>query len=396
MIDYDQKAFHKLDKAEARALGLQEGDLMHKEVFEGLKKVDGLFKDEGLNKIINEVDSVVSIWKQVLTSLVPKYYFYNFIGNIYNNSLAGVSISSYKQAGDIMKRIRTKEVTTADKQFLDQAIKDGVINQGFLSDMSQYYGDLANVNPPTVGQKIERTLGEKLKNIPVVGTEKLSYKRGLEAVGEFTDDFTRLANYIDALNKTGSREIASAQVRKYLFNYRELSVGDRYIRQFIPFWSWIRNNIPLQLNKLLTEPRHALTWYKIKEQTQGEITESDVPRWILESSFFIGNKAIDPRLPISDLNQIIRTDPDGFLREILSMSNPLLKNMIELSLNKKFFNERPINYGDTPVEDYTTYFLQQFGQYGSSTSNILFKENVSVPEELAKLFLPVPREVQGR
>lgn len=396
LLDYDIKAFHRLDKTEAAALGLREGDLMHKEVFEGLKKVDGLFKDEGLNKVIKEVDSVVSIWKQVLTSLVPKYYFYNFIGNIYNNSLAGVSISSYKQAGDIMKRIRTGELTTPDKQFLDQAIKDGVINQGFLADLSQYFGDLDKLNPPTVGQKFERAMGQRLKNVPVIGTERLSYKRTLESVGEFTDDFTRLANYIDALNKTGSREIASDQVRKYLFNYRELSVGDRYIRQFVPFWSWMRNNIPLQLNKLFTEPRHALTWYKIKQQTQGEITDSDIPRWILESSFFIGDKAIDPRLPISDLNQIIRTDVDGFGRELFSMTNPLLKNIIELSLNKKFFNERPINYGENPVEDYTAYFLQQFGQYGSSTANILFKENVSIPEELAKLFLPIPREVPGR
>lgn len=397
-VSYDKSMMKTLEKEEARLLGLEPGDLINKEIFDGLKKIDGLLKDDKIDRILQQIDSVQSIWKQVITSLVPKYYVYNLIGNIFNNALAGVSMSSYREAASLVKRIKTKKLTPQDKKLFNNAIQDGVINQGFLTDMSKYFKNLDpnEAYQPTYGQRFQEFVGEKTKNIPVLGTEKLSYKRNLEKVGEYTDDFTRLANYIDNLKKTGSRELARASVAKYLFNYRELSRGDRYIRQLLPFWTWTRNNIPLQLEKLFTEPRFALTWLKIKREMQGELEDEDVPDWILESSFMIGDKAFDPRLPMTDLNMIFKNTPPELFSEWMGMMNPVVKNVIELSMNKKFFNQRPIYYGETPAQDYTAYALQQLGQFGSTTANLLFKDEPNIPEEIAKIFTPVPREIPGR
>lgn len=395
--DFNINDMHQLNKEEARFLGLEENTFINKEIFEGLKKIDGIFKDTGVNKVLKEIDSVVSIWKQALTAVVPKYYVYNFIGNIFNNILAGISISSYKEANTIMQKIRSKTLTQQDKAFLNQAIRDGVVNQGFLSDMSKYFKDSEMYEEPTIGQKIQRSIGQKVENVPVLGRgSKFSYMGGLGKVGEWSDDFTRLAHYLDVLNKTGSRTIATDSVRKYLFNYREMSVGDRYMRTLIPFWSWTRNNLPLQFEKLVTEPKYALTWFKIKQQTQGELDDADVPDWIKESSFFIGNQAIDLRLPLTDLAQVFQNTPAATMREFLGMTNPLIKNVFEIAMNKKLFNQRPIYYGKTPVQDWTAYALQQFGQFGSTTANLAFKDEPDVAKEIAKLFGPIPRDISGK
>jgi hypothetical protein len=65
--------YHTLTKDEANRLGMQEGDLMHKEVMDGLKKVDSIFTDKGINTIVESMNEVTGIWKYLVTTFVQPY-----------------------------------------------------------------------------------------------------------------------------------------------------------------------------------------------------------------------------------------------------------------------------------------------------------------------------------
>ena len=73
--------------------------------------------------------------------------------------------------------------------------------------------------------------------------------------GEQVENNARLAHWIDKVQKGFSPEEAATSTRKYLFDYNELSDFERDImKSVIPFYTWMRKNIPLQIQAILENP----------------------------------------------------------------------------------------------------------------------------------------------
>lgn len=370
------------NREKARLLGLEIGDRVQKDVFEGLKKMDNIFTDEGLNKFLQNLDSIHSIWKRAITTVIPRHYVTNMIGHIFNNALAGVEVDSYTESARLMRAIKKGTLSKEDKQFIRFAQERGVLGQGFLSDFQRIMK--YDVTDKRIGDKIAEGIG-KVANKATLGAGS-KYVAGLEKVGQLSDDFSRLAHFYDVYKKTGNLELAADSVKKYLFNYKELSTADRVIRAgAIPFWTWMRNNIPLQLEKLFSEPRFALTWFKLKEAMQGDVTQSDAPAWANESGFIAGNYVYNPQLPLTDLTRIIDT-PRNVLKEIGASLNPTLRMPTEIALNKQFFSDKAISptWSENPNKDYFNYIAKNAGPVGA----IPTKEGANIFEELRKLVIP--------
>jgi hypothetical protein len=342
--------FVSLDRNQAKALGLKEGNLVHAEVLKGLQRVREVFTDKGAENVLRGLEAFTNAFKTITTTIIPSHYWYNVIGLVTNNTMAGVGVESYFKAAKLLKAKRSGETLSKEEE---KIIRD-MLDNGVLNQTS--YADLLGTNTAALERndilaKIEKS---------IVDNPVTRFARG--NIGDPMDNFFRVAHYLDVYEKTGSVKLASESVRKYLFNYSELTISDRAMKVAVPFWNWSKNNIPLQLHKLFTTPRFAGTYGKLREETQGDVADNpNAPDWLKSEYFRFGENAFyNPRAPIQDLATV------SDLNKILGIQSPLIKVPQELAMNKQYFNQRPIDYeyqrtGNYDNTELAKYFMRQTG-----------------------------------
>jgi len=103
------------------------------------------------------------------------------------------------------------------------------------------------------------------------------------------------------------------KVWKYHFDYQELTGTERDVfRRGMPFYTWLRKNIPLQLERLMNAPKKYRDIEKLKQAVIGDAETKNNPDWWREQDVWMtkfqdkeGNKlALSVGLPYSDLNQM--------------------------------------------------------------------------------------------
>lgn len=373
----------RMSTRDARSLGLDrymkqfpDGMYVHKDLLNGLRKVGDVFSDENLNKFMRTLEDVTRIWRQFTYILIPKHYVNNFIGNVFNAGMAGVTKDAYKQSADLLKKFREGTASKAEMDLIEQAYKDGVIGHGFTAELKQYNPFIKE--EPNKLQQINNWI------------ENTYYSKKLRGGGEAIEDFTRLALYKHVLNTTGSREAAAQAVRKYLFNYHEATKTDKMIRTaMLPFWLWTKNNMPLQVSELLRQPRYFLTANNLREATFGDDIDNEKP-YIRDKYINLFGMKIPFALPMYDPNQYGGVTES--FKSIASSLNPFVRAPLELGMNEQFFNGSRISRGKEPTsEELTNYLARTFGGFGGSAyldTQRSLKEGKTVPENVATRTLP--------
>jgi len=225
-----------------------------KEVVETVDKYSIGIKPEELKTVVRAFDSIQNWWKsQALIS--PMYHTRNTVGNLWNNFLGGVyNPISYKKATDIQIGNKLDDVilTTANgdaytgKQVMEMAIDNGAFGKG------QYSGDIEQAIKDEM-----MTLREALGNAS--GYNPFSQSniaiKANQNVGSFIENNARLAHFIKKLEDGYSPLGAARSVKKYLFDYTDLTETEQKIfKRIAPFYTWTRKNIPLQLENLVYQP----------------------------------------------------------------------------------------------------------------------------------------------
>lgn len=172
------------------------------------------------------------------------------------------------------------------------------------------------------------------------------------AVGGVIEDNARLALFYDAIMKGESADQAAEKVYKFLFNYNELAKGKgETIRRFIPFFSWLRGNVPLQVEQLIKQPGKYARIKKVLRWLEGETKtaedDKDLPDWLKSGAYATLRKPFSDSqgrpliarmgLPAEDLAKL------GSPRETLASLSPALKIPLELALNRNIFFDAPIS-----------------------------------------------------
>jgi hypothetical protein len=353
MMDTEaRKGLEKLSLDDAKKLGLKLKDekgipivhYMNPKVLEGLKKTDSIFTNEGMNKFARHLSAIADVWRPLVTYYKPTHYINNLIGNAINNMAAGIHVRDYKAAGKLLMGWRSGKLTKAQMDVMHLAYKHNVISGGFLFDSMPNH----NFAKPTWLENVAKKVGDN-RSIKKIRT-----------AGEWVDDYTRLANFVNGLDKFGNTTKAATQVREYLFNYNELSKADRTMRTLVPFWNWTKRNIPLQMKLLMENPKFIMNNVRFRDLFNYDDKEG--ADWQKNSGIKV-NKDYYTTVP-SPVNDVEMLGHPG---QFLGSLNPALKMGLESMANKKFYTGKPISYGSNSVQakDVPQYLASNLGIGGN-------------------------------
>lgn len=172
---------------------------------------------------------------------------------------------------------------------------------------------------------------------------------------------------------------AKAAIDKTHFDYTNLSEAEKKLRGFwIPFYSWMRFNIPHETVNMITQPGKYMPFARAYYQgvEQSGISREDMPPWLANNFAIPVGKTEDGRteyvdltgfLPFMDVMELARTavpfltpgdqsqvvgrsDRQAMGAYLAARMNPILSESAEQTLGKEFLTGR--DFGDTPKEMY--------------------------------------------
>jgi len=309
-----------------------------KEIIDAIQRVEKLYSDSpAIRSFELGYDKMLNFWKSLATVINPGFHFRNTYSNWFNMWLAGVSphhLPRLTSESLLVTMTKNKDAKIAGftlDEIRKMVRKYGIHGKGWAA--TQYVQD-----PARVISDLFKTAGLR-KYIPT------NFMRHL---GGMIEDNARVALFLDGLKKGMDPLDAAMRVKKFLFDYGELSALEKkFLRRLIPFYTWIRKNAPLQVEHLWTHTRHYAYIPKIKHAMEGTNTDIKPPyfeelyamrlpdslsKWLNKSGLPL---YVNPNLPFQDLNRVF--DPQDWLNSL----GPW-KIAFELALNKSIFTGAPL------------------------------------------------------
>ena len=319
-----------------------------------------LTSQEEMNKFLKVYDGAQNWWKMWSLGVRPAYHTKNVIGNVWNSYLGGLTNPQrFYDAGLFQTKLATNNLTGKvagkDAKELYEAMSTrGVFGEG------QYGGDIV--------RNLEREIQGGVRNPLTLSTQNPVLQAGFK-VGQTLEDNARIALFLDQIKKGKSYDQAARHVQKYLFDYGDVSPFEQSVlKRFMPFYTWSRKNIPLQLEAIALHPDKINKLNLAKENIQAannvQVPDpSEVPSYVVEGMPIYTGRTEDTirylplanLLPIADLAPFFKflnttTEPstidrgklDPAISTALSSASPLIKAPIEYLANYDFFRRKQI------------------------------------------------------
>lgn len=276
-------------------------------------------------------DKVQNVWKGQATAgyVVPNpgYMARNVLGNFWNNFLGGVvNPLDYAKAG--------KEQLFKGENY--QKLKE----LGMFGDNLAYQGVEKVLDTKLSGSKLKKFLGAVL-NFP-------------HDISSIMENNAKLAHAINKLEKGASVDDAINSANKYIFDYSDLTDWEKkWGKRVIPFYAWMRKNVPLQVEELVKQPKK---FAGLEKATRGRTVEDQLgdnaPDW-MKKDLYIRNPLFpgteenprfwNPYMPFQDLKTLLK--PVETLTDGIS---PFVKVPAELRMNKSLFFKTEITNEKLP------------------------------------------------
>lgn len=319
--------------------------------------------------------------------IAPAFTIRNVASNLFNMWLAGFSdFKSLTRAAEVMtlaKRAAAKGyrgLTVAEREAVN-LIREAATGGAFQASRLGEFEVLVSQTAPFRGSArqlaralgIERVVPESIKpRLRKVGTraedvtrlviDPFSTKGGKEImrINMDIESHAKLSLYLDGLSKGMTPGEAAERVRKFLFDYSELSPFEKKtLRRFAFFYTWMRKNIPLQIERLFGDPIKARLFITAGGERDGSIQNRLLREFQKDRFPLPGPRLPDGTrvffafgLPVEDLNTF-RLSEDQVLSSIArvfervaAMSAPGVRAPLEVLARRNFQTGRPQSFGN--------------------------------------------------
>jgi len=321
-----------------------------------------LTNDEAMSKFLRIYDGAQNWWKMWSLGVRPAYHAKNVVGNLWNSYLGGISSPQpYAQAAAFQYKLGKDKLTGTIagkpvKELYEEMAKRGVFGEG------QYgYAEFSKV----LRQELDPI---KATDIITPSTRNVILRGGFK-VGQTLEDNARIALFLDQIQKGKNYDQAGKHVQKYLFDYGDVSPFERStLKRAMPFYTWSRKNIPLQLESIVRHPDRVnklnIGIDNIQRAFGAEVLDpSEAPDYVVNAGpVYLGEGnlpgtqaaiTLENLLPIMDLGIFTkflntRSTPKGPKRGQISDEaaaamgpiSPLIKTPIEIFSDYDFFKKQ--------------------------------------------------------
>lgn len=395
-----------------------QGKLIHPEIAKALERTGNVLAEPTeFSNFVRMYDKVLNWWKMSVTGMRPQFYITTLIGNIFNNYLAGMT--SPKSLGMYTKALKAQAHSKDIAQLKAFRATDGRVgtakNINFLDeDLAKakgiphtYDSTIGNYRPMNTVEFLEAfdqqglkgsgalrgdiSIGaqDHVKRIKAkkIGSSGADVGSKIFAMSEAIETNGKLALFMDSvLNKHMTIDQAGDRVREFLFDYGDLTTFERKVKKVVPFYTFMRKNLALQVRSLALHPEKYVNIEKVRQASfdAAGYTDEDVenmPSWVRQQGFALpgtdGAMSI-PNLPSQVLNDMFTSKKD-MGKAMLGMITPAVKVPFENVANVSSFTGHPIERfeGQTkhipglgPVSTGTANVLEQFGPIRDITNAV--------------------------
>lgn len=225
---------------------------------------DIVINDEALAGFRKFLDGWNGMWASYATNPLPfglGFHSRNAIGNVILTFLGGLTNpAKFVESANVqrslakVRRLMTKEglsfeaamdaasISDYSKYVIRNGREHGIISAGFFADLDNY--------------DLDRILGDQtFRERAATFAKDNKLLRANRKVGDVVENNARLALFMDSLEKTGSVTHAADTVKKYLFDYADLTPFERRNMKAINrFYTFMRKNTAVQLYALAHDP----------------------------------------------------------------------------------------------------------------------------------------------
>ena len=312
------------------------------------------------------VDPLLLMWKTGVTvGRGPGYVMTNLIGGIYMSFLGGVSAqsltegavllnsfrSAYAEARAQIPRASAPQQLELGAEILEKRLAGKTIGVGknkrpaavVLREFLEFggYGSTQTVEALQqfrqrgidVGDRAikygetVRLSGDPMPSPAGRGYQKIvdlaltnPYQRVMNDAAQNSELFLRFGTYIDTLKKFDDPMMALDRVNLLHFDYSDLSDAEQSIRRLVPFYTWMRHNVPLQLRAMVLEPGKIKKWMYAQENIKAQLEDDEdswyeqlLPEYLQDVGGFVsrigtdeGPLAFGSRMPYDDINRLFK------------------------------------------------------------------------------------------
>jgi len=336
-------------------------------------------------------DPAQNWWKAWTLAPFPAYHTRNVVGNTWNCFLAGMKDPTafhdaariemtlweptskfghwFKQGSNRalgqapLDDVARKWSFESFDELSQAAHSRGVLGRGWMSAEVPHgasgYSALSEL--PGMG-KLEGSRLGRYRPGRHFGRESTAVRGGM-TVGTIMENNARLALFMDAtarnralgLGLKDSADDAAMTVKKFLFDYSADGVTDferRVLKRIMPFYTWTRNNVPLQLEYMLKKPRKFGVIGKAHNAYQSLLPpgppEEYMPEWMQRGYPWRTRQGehgaeymlMDRWLPAADIEAL--SSPGAFGDRLVNLLSPALKVPYELATNYNAYQGRNI------------------------------------------------------
>ena len=326
------------------------------------------FNKKEIGGALKVFDTVQNYWKKWTLAPFPKYHLRNLVGNMWNNYLAGVNPKEYPKAQALqmyrkyknttgklnemaLKDLKLFKITPKQaNKIIMEAEKTGVVGHGWYgADIESTIDKLAKGKKGLIGLPLKG----KIKKIV---TGEIVIEKGM-AFGSTVENNARLAHFIDRVGKGDDYLTAAQSVKKFLFDYGDLTAFEKQVmKRIFPFYTWTRKNIPLQFEQLVKQPeKYAKLLPLLRNRDTKDLLRlkyvrpdlyERLPIELRRDIDTITYVPLEGLIPAGDLVKMVR--PQEIFLELLS---PYLRAPIELAINKSFYFESEIQRYDKETQE---------------------------------------------
>lgn len=314
------------------------------EIAKGIDRTyQAYFSDNAVKDVLTIYDKMMGLWKTSVTSWAPAFHTRNFVSNVWQNWLGGVrDPRDYADAVGILTNVKKNgglEALSDSQRKIYQSYLDNS-----LSGFGYFGADIEKDLIRKAGTPGVQGALKKIGNIPNRVAES-----GIN-IGSHIEDTGKLAHFINKIKNGYSPADAAESVRKYLFDYADLTGTEKNIfKRLMPFYTFTRKNLPMELEAFIKNPSDFANLAKtMRLAGYSPNRQEELPSYMREKPMYKqGDKFISGGIldvpALEPIDMIGETGPRSAEKILSKLLSPAIKVPLEISMDRNMFQGRPLS-----------------------------------------------------